>query len=178
MKNKFWIFYIINKSIAENNGEFVNDVYAFTNDIELAENFINTRNMEIFYAKYVKLNKSEYNDLIRHYMTCELEWFKGTTKNKKYKIKPIKVALTRKEKMRIQSMASLTLHEEIYKYVWKNIFPFKFEYIKALKVLLYLDLQRYITDGEELESHSIYSNDLAIIIGNIRELFIDSEELE
>ena len=176
-KRKYWLFYIINKDVADRNNAFVNDIYAFTDSIDIAENFINTRNMSVFYTKTEKLSASDVKELIRHYMTCELEIFSGTTRTNKYKLNGFKIALTRRERQFVQTKASLTLHEEIYQYVWKNVNPFKQKYLEALKILLYKDLQKYITDGDDETEGYLYSNDLTIIIENGRDLFIEDDEI-
>lgn len=176
-KKKFWFFYIIDKQIADEHQVFVNDIYAYTDDPELAENFISTRNMSIFYMKTKKLTDSDMKELFRHYMIFELELFEGTTRNKKYHVKKFSIALTRRERQIVQAKSSVILHENVYHFVWNNIAPFKNKYIKALKTILYLDLRKYISDGDSGTEGYLYSNDLTIILENYRDLFIKSGDM-
>lgn len=176
-KYKMWIFYLINKDEVYGTSEY--DIYAFTDKIEFVESFIQTRNMNKFFTKKIKMNQSEYNDLIKNYMNSELDMFEGTTKIKSSNdVKTFSLVLTRREKMTVTNMSSLCLNEYIYREVWVDPNIFKKKYISALSILQYTGLHQYLSssgddDIWEDTVKNLFSNDLNILLKDFRCLFIE-----
>lgn len=175
-KEKIWLFYLISDEEIHNTLKY--DIYAFTNDIELADNFTNSRDMSKFYIKCKKINIEEKNNLIKYYMNCELEKMTCMTRMKNdYKIQSIALAVTRKERISCQNLSSLYLNEYIYREVWNDPQIFKSKYRNALNTILYEGLHKYISLGDnEIWENSIskmHSNDLSIMMQLIKESFIN-----
>lgn len=140
-KQKFWFFYT-----KEDDGTY--ELYAFTDDKELANAFMESRCMERFYKKTEKLDRMNYNELIRSYMTCELEYFEGLCQLVSSECSKFKLPVTKREKQRILADESVMLHEKLYAHVWDNISILQTEYLEALWTLGYPALQSYIKFGD------------------------------
>lgn len=171
-KKKYWVFYLLEDTSDGN----AYDVYAFTDNIEYAKSFMSTRNMEIFYIKTIKLDRDEYNELIRNYMNCELDEYIGMCIDKKYKLHNFRVILTRKEKIYTQSLSSLCVNEQIYQYVWLDMSICKRKYRKALHAIYYLPLCDFIVNGDDnpMYNHDntpLCANDFNIIMESYGSLF-------
>lgn len=143
-KQKFWLFYTrgdINPSEYQ--------LYAFTDDKSLAKKFIESRCMDRFYQKVVKMDRMNYSELIRSHMTCELELYEGLCiLDSSSTCHKFSLPLTKYEKRRILTDESIILHEKLYSHVWADISILKDEYIEALWVLGYPALQTYIKFGD------------------------------
>lgn len=178
-KKKYWLFYLISK--VDIYGSLPYDIYAFTDDIELAESFVNTRNMNMFYTKQKKLNKKEINELLKTYMTCELGWMEITTKIKeKYKVGRFNLPLTLREKQSCYNMSSLYLDDYIYRTVWDDNRIFKNKYANALDVLLYSGLREYLNGNEYTWSETnakLVPDYMEFIFHDFRDLFIKPKKL-
>lgn len=145
-KIKYWIFYSIFNGDLYGINKY--EIYAFTDNIELAEEFVNTRNMQLFYMKTIKMTIKERNEMFKDgNMNRELELYEGYTKNKKYELIKFTIPITRSEKIFLYNHSSLLLHEKLYEYLWKNFSFIKSKYKKALKILLFTDLSTLITEG-------------------------------
>ena len=178
-KRKIWIFYLLE----EDHGTDKYDIYAFTDNISYVEGFVKTRNMSKFYMKACKLDKAEYNDLIRHYMNSELDIFEGHTKtSNKYKSKEFEIVLTRREKIQMQSISSLYINDYIYKNVWDSPFVFKKKYQKALDILKYSGLHDFVVNGVDSYmsvEEVLTADDFNFILntyGNLFQGYIDNVE--
>lgn len=170
---KFWIFYHRNIDDFDELGPY--EIYAYTNNKDLAKNFKDTRNMNNFYLKKMDLDRKEYNDLYRNYMNQILEWFTGTTRDNTG-IMEFSIALTRQESIFTTNQATLMLHESLYRYAWFPIDPLKKEYKKALNILNYQGIRDYILRGET-DTHieliqKMHTDDLRLILNNYGDLFL------
>lgn len=168
-KTKFWLFYT--KYDAHGSNEDY-ELYAFTDNNEMAKSFKETRCMAKFYMKTVKLDRMNYNELIRHHMMCELEFYEGNCKlESSNKIKKYIMAITKREKQRLLTDITLVLHENLYYYVWDNISILNDEYLNALALLGYPGLQTFIYYGENPVKQSIEDslvcNDINLLLGQI-----------
>lgn len=165
-KKKFWFFYTKYDAYGEND-DF--ELYAFTDNKEIAQSFKDTRCMDKFYLKTAKLDRQNYNELIRHHMMCELSYHEGNCKiDFSNKLKKYKMAITKREEQRLLRDISLFMHEKLYGCVWKDIWCLADKYIDALTLLCYPGLQSYITLGENPIHQSVED---AILCNDINLLF-------
>lgn len=176
-KMKFWFFYTKNNSDDDSQYE----LYAFTNDHKLAKAFMKSRCMDKFYMKTSKLDRHDYNELIRYHMLAELSLFEGNCRLKgSVKPEPFQLPLTKRECMRVRNGQTLYLHEYLFRYVWDNIGVLKDEYLEALAILGYPKLQTFIHYGDNPISRSIedslISNDMNIILEEFGWSFVSDKE--
>lgn len=165
-KMKFWFFYT-KEDQEDPNSPY--ELYAFTNEPKLAKSFMVSRCMERFYLKTKKLDRPNYNELVRHYMMCELSMYEGYCRlDKSIKPKKFKLPLTKRESTRVMQAHSIYLHEQLYHYVWDDIGVLKDKYLEALAILGYPKLQTFIYLGDNPISRSVEDsmmyNDMNIII--------------
>lgn len=165
-KKKMWIFYLIHNE----------DIYAYTDDISYAEEFIKTRNMNKFHMEKNKLSREEYNDLYENYMNNQLVMFEGTTKLKKsYKKCEFSIPLTRKEQIECRRRSSVYIHECLLKNVWTDYKLFKDKYKSALNSLFYDILHEYLkgnnTYDDYLNVKKICPDDMYILLECFGKLF-------
>lgn len=172
----FWIFYITKEDGFY--GSDMYDVYAFTDNKDIAKKFKSTRNMKIFFEKKIKLNREEMNNLIRHHMISELKMYEGISIDKKHKSYYFELPLTLREKETCDSLSSLYTNEYIYRYVWNDASVFKDKYYYALKSLSYVSLHKFLyvddSDWEEL-SEKVLPNNFNILVDQFGPLFIEYE---
>lgn len=170
-KNNIFIFYLLLEGGI--GVTFNKDVYAFTNDPEIAYNFSKTRNMDVFVCKTHKITESEYNIFLKNYMKEELSMHESYTKTKK-SIQTINIALTRREKTMIRSDISNILYEKILEYMTWNTEIIKKKYRDSLDKLLYFGNSgfEFEDDVSSTERESkIIPNDLNYIIDRYGVLF-------
>lgn len=177
-KMKFWFFYTKEDPTQENSPY---ELYAFTNDSSIAKEFIKSRCMDKFYAKTKKLDRQNYNELIRHHMTAELSMFKGKCRMSK-SVKPLdfELPITKREKTKIIQNQSIYLHEYLYRYVWDDIGILKDKYLEALATLGYPMLQTFIYYGDNPISRSVedsmLANDMNILLEEFGWSFVPDKE--
>lgn len=176
-ERNFYLFYIISNRGFYGTDQY--DIYAFTDNKKIANNFKKTRNMKKFFCKKKKLDREEYNELIRHYMENELEMFEGTTKGKHYTIETFSLVITRREKRTCQSMGSLILNENLYQYAWGSPNVFKDKYKNALKHLQYESINLYLDLGDEFDGYvediveNMFPDDFNILMDQFGPTFIN-----
>lgn len=180
-KKKYWIFYIMKDCESMDVEKY--GIYAFTDNSELAYQFINTRNMNLFYVKTIKLDNKEWNELLKHNLHAELSMLEGTTKNKNYKVVPFCVPVTKREKMFCNNDETIYIHEYLYRFLWESIIPYKDKYINALDTLLYSDLSELLKSNGDMDVYQranerLIPDHFNILMRHVKDLFIESEFLE
>ena len=153
-KKKFWFFYV--KEANEESNAY--ELYAFTDSKNIAEEFMRTRCMSKFYKKIVKVDRLNYNHLIKNHMMCELEYHEGVCRTNSNKFCTYKLPVTKYENRRIMADESIFLHETLYTYVWYDINFLKKKYIEALWTLGYTMLNSYVKYGQNLIHDKIEDN--------------------
>lgn len=168
-KKKFWFFYTKYDLYGENEDY---ELFAFTDDTEIVKSFKETRCMDKFYMKTVKLDRMNYNELIRHHMMNELLFWEGNCRiDSTNKVEKYKIAITKREEQRLLTDISLLLHEKLYHHVWDHIEILDDKYIDALALLGYPGLQTFVKFGKNPISQSIEDslicNDINLLIDQI-----------
>ena len=174
-KKKFWIFYLVyDKAIwdVEPYG-----IYAYTNKKEYAKKFENTRNMNRFCMKELKLDREEINALYKNFTNNQLEIMKGKTKlNDTKEIREFETVVTMREQIACKHHATLYINEYACRYAWDTPYIFKSKYIRALNTIGYSYYYNYIRGTEEMLV-PIYKNIepdmLSILLDLYKELFED-----
>ena len=170
-KNKIFIFYLLLEGGI--GVTFNKDVYAFTNNIEIANNFINTRNMDVFVCRIHKITNSEYNDFLKNYMKEELAMYESNTKNRG-SVQTINIALTRRERTMIRNEISNILYGKILEYMSWNTEIIKKKYRDCLDKILYFGNSGFEFEDDVASSERetrIIPNDLNYIIDRYGILF-------
>ena len=174
---KVWVFYLISDESVY--GTEPNDIYAYTTDMELAGQFVSQRNMDKFYMRKIKMNKSQLNQLYKDYMDCDLMELTSTTrKGNKMKACECSVVVTRREGIACSNMASLYTNENLYSSVLVNPVIFKRKYKKALLGIRYSPLYEYLRGINVVHDdvkNKIYPDMLNIILEEFGELFNGKE---
>ncbi len=154
-KSKYWIFYSIFNGDLYGVRQY--EIYAFTDNINLAEEFVNTRNMNM-----------------------ELELFEGLTKNSNYKISKFNIPITRREKLFLQNNSIILCHEKLYEFLWKDFTILSSPYKKAFKTLLAEDLSKMIYNGsidDSIEAENrIQPDEFNILMWLFKDVFIPFKE--
>jgi hypothetical protein len=175
-KTKFWLFYLIDIDEAMYTEEY--DLYAFTDNEELAKGFIDTRNMDKFFVKEVKMTLEERNSLLREYLNSELVELKGTTKGSHYKIHSFTIPVTSREKMYCMNDETIYIHEYLYQYVWGDPEVFKNKYQKALMTIGFVGLHELIIENGDDDVWSetagkMLPDTFNMLMHHSKKLFID-----
>lgn len=173
---KYWIFYLVNSRCIFDISNY--DIYAFTDNKEIAENFIKTRNMNKFYLKKMKLNREERNNLIKNNLNSELSFMEGTTRTRKYKVTSFKIAVTKHEKLFCNNDETIYIHEYLYRFVWGEPSILKDKYINALSTLGFIQMHEMIVDGD-MDSWSdtvsrMHPDHFNMILSHVKDLFIEN----
>ena len=168
-REKFWMFYT--RDMRE---ELY--LYAFTDKKSLAENFKKTRHMSNFYIKSCRLDRHDYNDLIRHHMTCELELVKINLPSEKKHIEQ-EIALTMSERMFLMRERSLIRNETIHQYTIFDANLLVPKYRIALETLGYYHFYKFFNDGESYNDWDkrIVVDDFALLMSAYGWTFKEAE---
>ena len=142
-KHKYWLFYLVDKD-----AEF-DDLYAFTDNPELAENFIETRSCKKFYLRIEKFDTSEINQFLRTRLPLELSMFSGNMRIRSNDVKNFSVAMTDREISDIRMHFSSFLYEKLLSIELNDTRCLKKKYIKALQNLLFPPAFETIEDAED-----------------------------
>ena len=174
-KKECWVFYLIsNEPVCD---VLPNQVYAITDNVEYANSFIKTRNMDMFYPRSLKMNIHDFNRFLEKNISSMLKEVHGYTRvKKKYKPEAFSIVLTVREESRSQNLLSLYMNEFIYRNVWNDPTLLKTKYQKALNTLLYNGLHNFLENGEDELWEDTISRMcpklLNIILHDYKDLFI------
>lgn len=151
-KTKIWVFYLLKKSVDD---ILPNDIYAFTDDKNLAKSFRQTRNPERFYEKTMRVTIDEYQSLGYENMSKELRAVTLDTKTESYLPDKAELVLTRNEEELIRSN-EYVFTNALLDYVFNPVI-FTKHYRWALEVLLFDDIYHYgcCDDGADDASDKI-----------------------
>lgn len=177
-KEKFWFFYT-KENPDDDNSPYM--LYAFTDNADLAKQFMKSRCMEKFYLKTGKLDRANYNELINHHLQSELHLYEGYCRlDSSMKANKFELPLTLREELRVMQNKSIYLHEKLFRYVWDKIGILKDKYLEALVVLGYPMLQTYVFYGENPISRTVedalLGNDMNILLEEFGWSFVPDEE--
>lgn len=129
MTKKYWI-YILNKD---------GDIYAYTDDKELAKKFESQRNMKKFKKIKKNISKKEINELANEYQLCKLELVELDTKgNNGYS--SCNIAMTGIEHMDISNVGYTLKYVTLPKTAVVNPLIFNKKIYDALKTIGYNDI--------------------------------------
>lgn len=107
---KYWVFYV---------GK---DIYAYTDDKELAKQFEKERNMEVFKKCKKELQRGSVNYLADNYQNNMLEHLKGTTKIAGIgsEVTDFDIAITKEEQILVMNMAVHITEQQIPNKCWTS----------------------------------------------------------
>ncbi len=125
----------------------VPELYAFTYDKEIKDEFIKQRNMEIFHLIVKNMSKNDTKEFSKRFNRQELKYHEMYTKSEfdesqKRKIK----VLTTWNEVESAILKVDIIFDELSKYVSPSVFYLKNEYIKDLDVLYYLTVFKFFKD--------------------------------
>lgn len=121
-------------------------LFAFTNNKELFEEFVDQRNMDMFYVKKRDIDKKFYEKFLSRNKPQELSYQDLYTRNQfdPTKKTKIKVLSTWKE---IESiiLRSDMIFKEMTKYIQPSIYTFNDSFLDSLTSLGYMEVCRFIS---------------------------------
>lgn len=172
----FYIFYIATDNILH--FQF-GDIFGYTDDIECVENFISTRNMNLFHVKKVELSRNEINLLHKNHMKSIIRMRDIITYDDKVsKIITVNIALTDIEYIMYNNAAHLYTDINIHTNVFCNPFIFKDQYKSALSKIMYIYAFLYVHAPDAInDNHKIYPNGLSIIMDIIGDTLIKNKKI-
>jgi hypothetical protein len=149
----------------------VNNIFAYTTSKKKARLFEKQRNMKLFKKEKKKISIIEYKEFLRELNSIKDDRYIEICKYDMYmrgKYVNKKVAVTNVEKNRIYGR-KMVMEVELTKYCWVPGNIYKNKIYKALEILKYNDISRYIgsypDDSEEKDIEDIIKvNELEILI--------------
>lgn len=178
---KVWIFYLVGDEDVY--GTSPNEIYAYTTDITTAAQFIDERDMSLFYMKNLKVSRDELNDLYRHHTSSLLQIIERETRDPENPVKTVdfKIALTNREVLACDSQLSVWVNEELCSKALVPPLLFKDKYVKYLVRLMYISNFEYIHNREIIHRSSntkVIGDYYSIIMENFGDLFTFGKEGE
>lgn len=136
---KYWFFY----------SKDTNELYAYTDDKNLANGFESQRDMNKFIKVKKKISRSLVNDLARDYdgeylLEGGMRVYDSVTKE----TSECKLVVTKIEWITVSSTGFSFVNEEIYRYCWLSPHVFNDEIFNALKVVGYNDIHNVLVRTE------------------------------
>lgn len=131
------------------------ELYAYTDNKELAKEFEIQRNMEIFSRVKHKLTRKALNDLVKEYPELSLELVTGYTKNNSYKSDSVEfhLVMTNVEKMSIISEYDNVINAKLWALTQNDPRLFNKDIKKALSYIDYeYGYANYFSSNPELIS--------------------------
>jgi len=173
MKYKYWMFFTNTDMIGNKKEKY--ELYAYTDNKSLAEEFISTRNMKVFVYDKKDLTKEEVNALADlRYKYKYLSKVKLTTRSdkNKNKTKDIPIVMTESEKSFIIGKSAAVMND-MYVSSWYDPYIFNTELRKALFNIGYFKLN----DDLNKEEYEIYDSNYKRILDKSPTIKIDELQL-
>lgn len=152
-KYKYWFFYIDDEYldivyIEEPNS----NLYAYTDDYDIAVKFKKTRNMKIFTMKEKNLNREEVNDLADRFKRGKLliAHCKSSMTHSVLDSFDYDLALTQMEHTNIQNIVHQIFVSKIWDTTWINPHIFKDKYVDMLYEIGFAYGYEMITDRTDI----------------------------
>lgn len=168
---KYWIYYI--HDVDKDFGTKSKQIYAYTTDKELAEEFESERDMDVIHKKTKRLTAEEAHILWDRYRGSLLSKTELLTHdgNRCYNYEFV---VTLDEKMLITHIITRLLTIDIYVWCWQNPEIFNKELENALDVLGYREVHNYISSENKVSKKDyIEENDIPIKIDELK-LFLQN----
>lgn len=120
-------------------------LFAFTNNKERYEEFVEERNMDMFYVKKKDVDKSFYNKFLNHNKPHELAYQELYTRNQFDPTKKTKIRIlsTWKEVENIVLQSDMVF-KEMAKYISPSIYTINTSFLESLNDLGYIDVCRFM----------------------------------
>lgn len=157
---KYWFFY----------SKDTNEIYAYTDNKNLADGFEKQRDMNKFIKIKKKISRSLVNDLAKDYngeylLDKYLRSYDHDTKE----VNDCNIIMTNIEWITVSSIGFSFVNEDIYKYCWLSPYVFNDDVFNALKYIGYNDLHnvlvRTVEDDNTNDPYDyIMADDLGIFL--------------
>lgn len=136
----YWIFYLKNPDKYDHPLESnYSNIYAYTTDKKLSDNFQRERNMSCFKMSKKKLNKESVCWLAREIPKSKLFIYKAETKNHEIENRIVELTITTTEKCLVTWYCYNAISQKMWEHVTFNPYTFKNKYIQSLIAVKYVE---------------------------------------
>jgi len=147
-KYKYYLYYLYDENIDDNV-----ELYAYTDNKELAKQFEKERDMNLFHKRVMKFDRSTVNNLVKYNQPNNLMLMNGYTKdidNPGIPV-PFSLVVTEAEEMSLISSYDSFISYEIFSMARVNPFCFNKKIFNALKYIDYVYSYMYCYEPEKIE---------------------------